>query len=206
MEELALEEKLANYATPTLFEVSSQVLALAPIIAALYRPIRLFGPAYTVLASTGDNSAIHLAVAKAPRGSVLVVATGHDIRRGYWGEILMEAALARGIRGLVTDGGVRDTRAIRERSFPVFCAAVAIPGTTKGRNGLLNQPIMVSEVLIHPGDFVVGDDDGVVIIQREAAPQVLEAAEARVQKEAQIVEKIKQGQLTTTLFDLKSND
>jgi 4-hydroxy-4-methyl-2-oxoglutarate aldolase len=202
--ELELAGELAKYATPTLFEVSPQGGALAPVIAPLYRPIHLWGVAYPVLTSTGDNSAIHLAVAKAPKGSVLVVATGQDAERGYWGEILMEAALAREIRGLVIDGGVRDTKIIRERSFPVFCASIAIPGTSKGRSGVLNQPVMITRVLIRSGDFIVGDDDGVVVIRPEEALQVLGAAEARVQKETQIVEKVRGGEQTVNLFNLKS--
>ena len=204
--ELELTEKLAKYATPTLFEVSPQVYALAPGITPLYRPIHLWGTAYPVLTVTGDNSAIHHAVAKAPAGSVLVIATGQDIGRGYWGEILMEAALARGIRGLIIDGGVRDTKAIRERSFPVFCGAVAIPGTSKDRGGVLNQPVIVAQVLVRPGDFIVGDDDGVVVVHIEDLRRVLEAAETRVQKESRIVERIRQGELTVNLFNLKSED
>lgn len=200
--ELALDERLGQYATPTLCEVSPSVHALAHSIAPLYRPIRLWGLAYPVMVRTGDNSAIHRAVSRAPSGSVIVVATGQDTLRGYWGEILMEAALARGIRGLVIDGGVRDTRAIRERLFPVFCGATSIAGTTKTGPGVFNQAIMITQVVVRPGDFVVGDDDGIVIVPPEITPQVLGAAEARVQKEAQIVQKIKEGVLTVDLFDL----
>lgn len=201
--DLDLAERLGKYATPTLFEVSPQVSALPPTIAPVYRPIHMWGSAYPVLASTGDNSTVHLAVADAPPGSVLVVATGRDTQRGYWGEILMEAALARGIRGLVIDGGVRDTKAMRDRLFPIFCPAVSIPGTTKSRRGVLNQPVMIAEVLVRPGDFIVGDDDGVVVIPSEAASQVLKDAEARVQKEAWIIERVRKGELTIDLFNLR---
>jgi 4-hydroxy-4-methyl-2-oxoglutarate aldolase len=201
--ELEWAEKLGKYATPTLFEVSPQVGALGVCIAPLYRPIHLWGRAYPLLVRTGDNSVIHHAVSRAPSGSVIVVATGRDAERGYWGEILMEAALARGIQGLVIDGGVRDTRIMRERGFPVFCGATSIPGTTKGGSGVLNESVMITQVLVRPGDFVVGDDDGVVIIPSEVAVEVVEAAEARVQKEAQIIEKIKEGELTVDLFDLR---
>src|SRR5688572_14121750 len=125
-------KELGGYATPTLFEASPQgVAALAPSIAPLYRPISVFGRAFTVLAAPGDNMPLHLAVAEAPAGSVLVVATGSANRWGLWGDILMEAAIARGINGLVTDGMVRDSRSIRERGFPVFSAGTAIPGTSK---------------------------------------------------------------------------
>jgi len=131
MSELNLAERLAKYSTPTLAEASSHVVVLPPVIAPLFRPIQLSGPVYLVLAMPGDNLAVHLALAKAPGGSVLVVATGPELQKGFWGEIMTEAALARKIRGLVTDGAVRDTRPIRESAFPVFCAGVAISGTTK---------------------------------------------------------------------------
>lgn len=201
---LEVAEKLERYATPTLFEASREVSALSSAIAPLYRSIHLCGPAYPVLARTGDNSAIHRAVAEAPSGSVIVVATGQDTQRGYWGEVLMEAAFARGIRGLVTDGGVRDSKAMRERSFPVFCASIAIAGTTKTWSGSTNVPVMIAQVLVRPGDFVVGDDDGVVIVPPEVAGQVLEAAEARVEKEASIVQKLREGALTVDLFGLRN--
>lgn len=198
-----LAQKLGGYATPTLFEVSPCVSALSPSIVPLYRPIQMWGPAYPVLTRTGDNAVIHDAVACAPPGSIVVVATGRDTQRGYWGEVLMEAALARGIRGLVLDGGVRDTRIIRKRAFPVFCGATSISGTTKTGSGLLNEPVMISEVLIRPGDIMVGDDDGVVVVPAEIAAQVVETAEARVQKETHLIQKIKEGELTINLLGLR---
>lgn len=202
--ESAVAEKLGKYATSTLYEVSPEVQALLPRITPLYRPIQLWGTAYPVLTPTGDNLAIHHSVAKAPAGSVLVIATGGDKTRGYWGEILMEAALARGIRGLIIDGGVRDSNALLEHSFPVFCGGVAIPGTAKDRAGVLNRPVMIGQALVQPGDFIVGDCDGVVVIQAEAAKQVLEAAEGRVQKELRIVERLRLGELTLDLLSLKA--
>ena len=113
MSELSLAERLSRYATPTLYEASTRVVALAPTIKPLYVPIQLSGPAFTVLAAPGDNAAVHWALAEAPPGSVLVAATGGEGTCAIWGEIMTEAALARGIRGLVTDGPVRDTRASR---------------------------------------------------------------------------------------------
>jgi 4-hydroxy-4-methyl-2-oxoglutarate aldolase len=128
--ESSIEEQLASFATPTLYEVSDAVQAMLPMIAPLFRPIRLAGRAYPVLAGYGDNLAVHRALVDAPAGAVLVVVKGGDTQHGFWGDITMEAALARNIRGLVTDGAVRDTRALRTRQFPVYCAGVAIAGTT----------------------------------------------------------------------------
>ncbi len=203
MSERDIVERLAQYSAATLFEVGDEVSALAPGIAPLYRPIRLSGPAYTVLADPGDNRVVHLALAKAPPDSVLVVASGMEVEKAFWGEIMTEAALARGLRGLVTDGAVRDTEAIRNRSFPVFCAGTAIPGTAKTLPGRLNEPVVLTQVLIRPGDLIVGDDDGVAVVDKEKALQVLEKAQARVEKETTYLERLRRGELTVDLLQLR---
>lgn len=199
-------EGLGSYATPTLFEASPVVRPLPPRIAPLYRPLQLHGPTYPVSAQPGDNLAVHLALAEAPAGSVLVVKTGAEVERGFWGEIMTEAALARGIRGLVTDGAVRDTRALRRLEFPVFCAGVAIRGTTKNDRGLLNQPVVLGEVTIRPGDIIVGDDDGVVVVPADSALDVMEKAEARVRKETGFIERLRRGELTLDLLNLRNDE
>ena len=203
MTELTLLEKLGTYGTPTLFEASIDVKALGPGIVALYRPINMVGPAYTVAPAPGDNLCVHLALAEAPPGSILVVATTEDTQHGFWGEVMTEAALARGIVGLVTDGAVRDSRAIRERNFPVFCKNTAIPGTTKRSVGVLNKPITIGQGIIQPGDVVAGDDDGVVVFPMALASELLELAEARRAKENRIMERLRQGELTLDLLGLR---
>lgn len=203
MNELDLVAELGKFGTPTLAEVSAEVLALSPTIAPLFRPIQLAGIAYPIQLGPRDNLAAHFAVAEAPSGSVLVIATGEEARVGFWGEVLTEAAIARGIRGLVTDGAVRDVRAIRDRSFPVFCAGVAIPGTAKNFAGLLNQPVSMGDVTIRPGDLILGDDDGVVAVRRDVAPDVLEKAKARTVKEMAFIKRLRDGELTIDLYDLR---
>ena len=115
---------------------------------------------------------------------------------------MTQAALARGLRGLVTDGAVRDTEAIRKCSFPVFCAGTAIPGTNKTLAGRLNEPIVLTQVLIRPGDFLVGDEDGVVVISQESVQKVLEKAQEHVEKERTYLERLRGGELTVDLFQL----
>ena len=203
MPELNLIDLLGSYGTPTLFEVASEVRTMPSNIAPLYRPINLFGPAYPVLAVPGDNLAVHLALAEAPAGSVLVVATGGATQYGFWGEITTAAAQARAIRGLVTDGAVRDTRAIQAHAFPVFCSAVAIPGTVKLSPGMLNQPIVIGGTVIRPGDLIVGDEDGVVIIPPAIGLEVLEKAQARAKTESEMLRRLSQGELTLDLLDLR---
>jgi 4-hydroxy-4-methyl-2-oxoglutarate aldolase len=203
MDQLHLAAELGKFGTPTLAEVSPQVSALYPMVAPLYRPIQLAGVAYPVVLGANDNLSAHFAVADAPSGSVLVAATGQNARSGFWGEVLTEGALARDIRGLVTDGAVRDVRAIRDRSFPIFCAGVAIPGTSKNFVGPLNEPVTIGDVLIRPGDFIVGDDDGVVVVRHEAASDVLEKAKARSEKELAFIKRLREGELTIDLYDLR---
>lgn len=203
MTELTLLEHLGHYATPTLFEASDRVQALAHGIKPLFIPIHLSGPAYPVMATPGDNAAAHWALAEAPPGSVLVVAIGGDVLRAMWGEIMMEAAMARGIRGLVTDGAVRDTQAIRQRAFPVFCAGTAIAGPGKSWRGVLNQPVVLGQTLVRPGDLIVGDDDGVVVIPQDEAPDVLERARARLDRETTYIARLRQGELTIDVLDLR---
>jgi 4-hydroxy-4-methyl-2-oxoglutarate aldolase len=204
--ELEMAQRLGGYAAPTLYEAAPRgVAALSPAIAPLYRPIEVYGIAYPVLAAPGDNMPHHLAVAEAPAGTVLVIATGSATGFGCWGDILMEAALARGIRGLITDGAVRDSRSIRERGFPIYSAGVAIPGTCKRWPGVLNQPVTIGGALVRPGDYIVGDDDGVVIIAPDVAEETLRGAQARVDKETAFTQRIRQGELTVDLFHLRGD-
>jgi 4-hydroxy-4-methyl-2-oxoglutarate aldolase len=192
---------LDSFSTPTLFEVSESVLTLGPYIRPLYVPIRLSGPAFTVRASPADNLPIHRALAGCPPGRVLVVSTEGDAAHAFFGEIMMEAALARGIAGLVIDGAVRDTRAMRDR-FPVFSAGVAVRGTGKHDPGILGEPVNIGDVVIHPDDWIVGDDDGVVVVRGAAIEDVAEKAHARDRREAAIMEELRRGRTTVDLLDL----
>lgn len=194
---------LKQFATATLWEVSPDVQSLEGL-RPLFTPIELCGPAYTVEATPGDNLPIHRALAEAPRGSVLVVATGGDTDRGWWGEVLMEAALARGIAGLVIDGSVRDTRLLRGKRFPIFSAGIAIPGTTKSWSGILNRPLTLGQVTIHPGDIIVGDDDGVLVVPTGIADEVGAKAQVRTEEEAALMQRLREGELTLDLLDLRN--
>lgn len=199
-----LSNPLGQYATPTLFEVAEEVVALGPEITPLFRPIRLLGPALTVQAARADNLPIHRALKAASPGVVLVVATGGDTAHGFWGEIMLEAALARGIAGLVIDGAVRDTEAIRRSGFPVYSAGTAIPGTSKCWPGILNRQVQIATARVRPGDWVVGDDDGVVIVPPDIAASVVLAAQIRVEKETEFIRRLREGELTIDLLGLRN--
>lgn len=162
----------------------------------------LAGPALPVRCTPGDNLAIHVAVASAGPGTVLAVDVGDEPERGYWGEVLTTAARARGLAGLVIDGGVRDTEALGAHRFPVFAAGVALPGTTKRRPGSVGRAVAVAGVTVGPGDWIVGDADGVVVIPAEARDDVLAAARARVARELGLFGALRGGASTLELLDL----
>jgi 4-hydroxy-4-methyl-2-oxoglutarate aldolase len=199
----SLQDHLAQFATPTLFEAAPEVAAFGKEIVPLFRPIRLCGPAFTVQAAPRDNLPVHHALAEAPAGCVLVIATEGDAAHAFWGEITTEAARARGVAGLVIDASVRDTEAIRRSGFPVFSAGIAVPGTGKTWPGALQEPVELAGVTVRPGDWIVGDDDGVVVVPAGAAERVIALAQARVEKETRILERLRDGELTVDLLGLR---
>jgi 4-hydroxy-4-methyl-2-oxoglutarate aldolase len=165
---------------------------------------QIAGPAYPVRCTPGDNLAVHVAVTKAPPGSVLVVDVGQVADRGYWGEVLTTAAEAAGIAGLVLDGGVRDAAALAAHRFPVFSSAIALTGASKDKPGTVGRPARVGGVLVAPGDWVVADVDGVTFIARESVDDVLAAGDAREAKEAGFFESLRSGATTVELLGLNA--
>jgi 4-hydroxy-4-methyl-2-oxoglutarate aldolase len=163
---------------------------------------RLAAPAYPVQCSTGDNLAIHVAVARAPEGHALVVDVGRERELGYWGEVLTTAAEARGLAGLVIDGGVRDVRELEAHGFPVFSTMVALPGATKLQPGTVAAPAMVGGVRVAAGDWVVGDADGVTVVARASLYDALQAGRARADRESQMFEALRSGKTTLELLSL----
>jgi 4-hydroxy-4-methyl-2-oxoglutarate aldolase len=165
----------------------------------------LAAPAYPVSCTPGDNLAVHVGVARAPAGSVLVVDVGDEPERGYWGEVLTTAAESRGLTGLVIDGCVRDTAALAEHAFPVFATGVALPGATKQRPGRVGTSAAVGGVDVHAGDWVVGDSDGVVVVPGAALDEVLAAGRARADKEAEFFTQLRGGATTVELLGLDTD-
>jgi 4-hydroxy-4-methyl-2-oxoglutarate aldolase len=163
------------------------------------------GPAYPVRCTPGDNLAIHVAAARAPEGSVLVVDVGDVAERGYWGEVLTRGAQARGLAGLVIDGGVRDVAALEERGFPVFSALIALTGASKSSPGTVGAPVEVGGVTVEAGDWVVGDVDGVVVVPGGRLDEVLEAGSARTEKELGFFSALAAGDTTLSLLDLDAS-
>ena len=159
-------------------------------------------PAYPVRCSPGDNLAVHVAVTRAPVGSVLVVDVGDVPDRGYWGEVLTTAAQARGLAGLVIDGGVRDVAALERLGFPVFSRTVALRGATKSNPGRVGSMATVAGVTVAWGDWVVGDVDGVVVVPGSALDATLAAGRAREAGEQEYFAALRGGATTVDLLHL----
>lgn len=191
-----------GHATATLLEASGQRIDLDPDLRALWPGARLAGPAYTVQGAAGDNLALHHAVAAAPTGSVLVADCGGG-QHGHWGEVLAVAAHARGIAGLLIDGGARDAAEQGALGFPVFSRNNAILGTRKDFPGVLGLPVVVAGRRVETGDLIVGDSDGVVAVPVAQIESVLDAADARVTKEREIMARLRAGETTLALYDFQ---
>ena len=173
-----------------------------PRVRAVWPGAALAAPAYPVRCSPGDNLAIHGAVARAPEGSVLVVDVGGLAERGYWGEVLTTGAEARGLAGLVIDGGVRDSAALEAHRFPVFATIVALRGATKELPGTNGAPVEVGGVMVERGDWVVADADGVAVVPSRRLEEVLVAGRARATKEDGFFQALKAGRTTVELLGL----
>ncbi len=195
-----MAEELAALGSATLGESGGRTMA--PRVSAVWPGAAVAAPAYPVRCAPGDNLAIHTAVARAPAGSVLAVDVGHVPDRGYWGEVLTTGAEARGLVGLVIDGGVRDTAALAAHRFPVFSAMVALRGATKEQPGTNGSPVTVGGVEVALGDWVVGDGDGVVVVPGERLGEVVAAGRARAVKEERYFEALRAGSTTVELLGL----
>ena len=173
-----------------------------PRVKPVWPGARAAAPAYTVRCSPGDNLALHVAVTRAPAGSVLVADMGGARDFGYWGEVLTTGAEARGITGLVIDGCVRDGDALAGHGFPVFATGLALTGATKEQPGSVARPVTVGDVAVETGDWIVGDVDGVVVIPGAALDDVLAAGRARAAKEQTLFAALRDGDTTVAQFGL----
>lgn len=192
---------LRKLSTPTVCEVLGKQSNMDSEIKALWSNIKLVGPATTVLCQVGDNLTLHKAIEVSQAGDVLVVnAGGYKEAGGMWGEIMTLAAQKKGIEGLVIDGAVRDVKSIREMRFPVFSRAISPGSTTKKTFGQINKSIICGGALINPGDIIIGDDDGVVIIPQEKLQVVITKGIEREEREEEVRKLIEQGKTTMEIF------
>lgn len=188
--------------TATLHEAGGQIGALPSYIKPVAQDWQVCGPAMTVLSPPKDNLWLHRGIYAAQPGDVMVVDTGRFHEAGYWGEIMTHAAQQVGVAGLVIDGCVRDGAILEELGMPVFSAGLCIRGTAKNKEayGGLNIPVRIGEIWVNPGDLVVGDRDGVVVVPQARIAEVTEKAKAREEKEADTIARLHAGERTVDMY------
>jgi 4-hydroxy-4-methyl-2-oxoglutarate aldolase len=196
--------KLSDYGVATVHEALGRTGYLGPRLRPVQHGARTGGTAVTVLCWPGDNLMIHAAVEQCRPGDLLVVTTASPSTDGSFGELLATALQARDVRGLVTTGGVRDVSDLRSMGFPVWSAAVSAQGTVKATAGSVNVPLAIGDQLISPGDAILADDDGVMVVPRHHVDHALDAAQARVDKEEAARQSFRAGELGLDRYGLRT--
>jgi 4-hydroxy-4-methyl-2-oxoglutarate aldolase len=194
--------KLSAFPTPTLYEALGQRGAAPSYIRPIFPGMKIAGAALTIDCPPHDNLSIHAAVAQARRGDVLVVDYKGFLESGPFGDILATACQAAGIGGLAIDGCVRDAEELREMGFSVFARGLCIKSASKTRMGQVGSPILFAGIPVMPGDAVIGDEDGLVIIPRGEIDAVIHAAQLRDDKEAEMRDQLRSGATTVDLLNL----
>jgi len=196
-------DQLAGFGVATVHEAIGRAGYLGPGLRPVQEGIRVGGTAVTALCWPGDNLMIHAAVEQCQAGDLLVVTTTSPSTDGLFGELLATSLSARGVRGLVIEAGVRDVAELRAMGFPVWAAAVSAQGTVKETPGAVNVPVCVGGQIVRPGDAVIADDDGVVVVPRADVAEALAAAQARAAKEELTRRVLAGGQLGLDLYGLR---
>jgi 4-hydroxy-4-methyl-2-oxoglutarate aldolase len=195
-------DRFREFDPATLYEAAGRTGMVDPAIRPAWAGAKVCGIAATLECPPGDNLMLHLAVAAATPGIVLVCNSGGFMRAGAWGEILTIAAQAKGVAGLVIDGCVRDIEAITPLKFPIFSRGLAIGACTKERFGPMSLPTVFGGVNVRPGDIIFGDTDGLVVVERERADEVYAAACKRRDFEAVLIKELRAGKTTVELLNL----
>jgi 4-hydroxy-4-methyl-2-oxoglutarate aldolase len=193
-------KELSQFGTATLHEALGQIGNLPFEIKPLSKNMKVCGQAYTVKAKAFMNINLHRAYAYAKQGDVIVADCSGGYEAGYWGDLLTLGAMKQGVSGLVIDACVRDADEIEALGFPVFARGLCIKGTGKDPEGSLNEPITIGEVTIHPGDYIVGDRDGVVVIPQNRVAEAIEKTKAREEKEERTRAELNKGLTSLQIY------
>lgn len=199
----ALVKRLSQFGVATLHEAMGRTGLMRSSIRPVYAGARLCGNAVTVLAQPGDNLMLHVAVEQVREGDIVVVACTAENGDGMFGELLATSYRAHGACGLVSEAAVRDVGALREMGFPVFSRVISAKGTARATLGSVNVPVICAGALVNPGDVIVADDDGVVVVPREIAAQTADAAQKREDNEKDKRARFAKGELGLDMYHMR---